>query len=65
MDDHGLAFGVLSTINVSVPGGVANGVGDLPMELAYANTNGGLGTVSVLHGTAFNPNATLTAALNI
>jgi hypothetical protein len=66
MDVSGNAFGVLSTLDVAIPGGVANGVGDLGRELAYANANGGVGTVSVLKGTtAFNPNGSLTAALGI
>ena len=66
MDASGNAFGVLSTLNIAIPGGVANGVGDLGLELAYANANGGLGTVTVVHGTtAFNPNGSLTAVLGI
>lgn len=66
MDASGNAFGILSTLNIAIPGGVANGVGDLGLELAYANSFGAVGTVSVVRGaTAFNPNGSLTAALGI
>src|SRR5947209_3964427 len=48
LDSQGRAFGVLSTLGVGVPDGVSNGVGDLGKELAYASTNGSLGTISVV-----------------
>ena len=54
MDASGRAFGILSTVSVGFPDGVANGVGDLGRELAYANSHGF--TVSLVNGGAFNPN---------
>ena len=66
LDASGNAFGVLSTLSVSFPGGVGNGVGDLGLELAYANAHGGLGTVTLVKGTTpFNPNVTLTSRLGL
>lgn len=51
----GTALGVLSTLSLApLPG--SNGVGDLSRELAYLNTHGGLGSVSLALGTEpFNP----------
>ncbi|MDQ4010220.1 MAG: serine protease [Actinomycetota bacterium] len=46
----GKALGVLSTLAVAPQTG-SNGVGDLSRELAYLNTHGGLGTVSLALGT--------------
>ena len=53
--NDGKALGVLSTLSLApLPG--SNGVGDLSRELAYLNTHGGLGTVSLALGTEpFNP----------
>jgi hypothetical protein len=39
LDATGNALGVLSTINVGVPTGVTNGVGDLAKELTYLHAN--------------------------
>lgn len=38
LDKDGKALGVLSTLNVAIPGGVTNGVGDLKRELDYLHT---------------------------
>ncbi len=55
LTNDGKALGVLSTLSV-VPLPGSNGVGDLSRELAYLNTHGGLGTVSLALGTEpFNP----------
>ncbi|HZA17031.1 MAG TPA: serine protease [Pseudonocardiaceae bacterium] len=48
--EDGKALGVLSTLAVAPQSG-SNGVGDLSRELAYLNTHGGLGTVSLALGT--------------
>lgn len=58
LDRTGKALGVLSTIEVAVPGGVTNGVGDIARELAYMNTNAPeLADVRLALGTVpFNPN---------
>lgn len=54
MDANGGALGVLSTVQLAPLAG-ANGVGDLPKELAYANSHG-LSGVALVPGTeAFNP----------
>jgi hypothetical protein len=50
LSDDGKALGVLSTLAVAPQTG-SNGVGDLSRELAYLNTHGGLGTVSLALGT--------------
>jgi hypothetical protein len=50
LDAEGRALGVLSTIQVGVPFGVSNGVGDVGRELAYANAHSGLG-VTLANGT--------------
>ncbi|MGH3884281.1 MAG: serine protease [Pseudonocardiaceae bacterium] len=56
LTNDGKALGVLSTLSV-VPLPGSNGVGDLSRELAYLNTHGKLGTVSLALGTEpFNPN---------
>jgi len=52
MDATGRAFGILSTVSVGFPDGVANGVGDLGREIAYANAHGF--TVSLVSGGAFS-----------
>jgi hypothetical protein len=54
LDASGRAFGVLSTITLAPLAG-SNGVGDLGKELAYATQYGGLGTITVVTGGAFNP----------
>ncbi len=55
LSQDGKALGVLSTLSLApLPG--SNGVGDLSRELAYLNTHGGLGSVSLALGTEpFNP----------
>jgi hypothetical protein len=54
LDSAGKALGVLSTVAIAPLAG-SNGVGDLPKELAYANTHGMSG-VSLVPGTeAFSP----------
>jgi hypothetical protein len=49
---------VLSTVEIAVPGGVTNGVGDIARELAYMNvTVPDLAGVRLALGTVpFNPN---------
>jgi hypothetical protein len=39
LDAQGRALGVISTLQVGVPGGVSNGVGDIWRELGYANAH--------------------------
>jgi hypothetical protein len=58
LDASGRALGVLSTLDIGVPGGVSNGVGDLARELGYLRTHGtGLATVQLALGTTpFNGN---------
>jgi hypothetical protein len=58
LDKSGRALGVLSTIEVAVPGGVTNGVGDIARELVYMNaTVPELANVRLALGTEpFNPN---------
>jgi hypothetical protein len=46
----GQAFGTLSTVAIAPLAG-SNGVGNLQRELAYANSHGGIGTVSLVPGT--------------
>jgi hypothetical protein len=54
MDEKGNALGVLSTVAIAPLAG-SNGVGDLPKELAYANSHG-LAGVALVPGTeAFAP----------
>lgn len=60
LDAHGDALGVLSTLGVSVPGGVVNNAGDLGLELAYLHTHTSFTSLQLVPGTApFNPNAVL------
>ncbi len=55
LDSTGKALGVLSTLNVAVPGGVTNGVGNLQRELDYLRTVPGFADVQLALGTtAFN-----------
>jgi len=55
LDATGNALGVLSTIDVGVPSGVTNGVGDLSHELAYMHAHSSFGAVQLVLGTdAFN-----------
>lgn len=55
LDSRGRALGVLSTINVGVPGGVNNGVSDLARALEYMRAFGGFPDVQLALGTtAFN-----------
>jgi hypothetical protein len=55
LDGQGEAFGILSTLNLA-PLPVSNGVADLAEALDYANANGDLGDVELVHGTEpFNP----------
>jgi hypothetical protein len=58
LDQTGKALGVLSTVEVAVPGGVTNGVGDIARELAYMNAAvPELADVQLALGTVpFNPN---------
>jgi len=58
LDSTGKALGVLSTLNISVPGGVTNGVGDLRRELDYLHAKvPALANVQLALGTtAFTPN---------
>ncbi|MCE3552671.1 serine protease [Pseudonocardia sp. RS11V-5] len=51
LDSSGRAIGLLSTLNLA-PLPVSNGVSDLSLALAYANTHGELGDVSLVDGTA-------------
>lgn len=58
LDAHGNALGLLSTLGVSVPGGVVNNVGDLALELAYLHGIPQFAHVQLVPGTVpFNPNA--------
>ena len=55
LDAQGRALGVLSTLQVGVPNGVSNGVGDVGLEVAYAIAHGVTG-LQLVNGTeAFNP----------
>ena len=57
LDSRGRALGVLSTINVGLPGGVNNGVSDLGRALDYMRANSGFTAVQLALGTvAFNGN---------
>lgn len=57
LDSRGRALGVLSTLNVAVPGGVTNGVGDLKRELDYLRSHSSFtGMQLALGTTAFNGN---------
>lgn len=52
LDSRGRALGVLSTIQVGLPGVVQNGVGDISRELDYMRVNSSLTDVELAHGTA-------------
>lgn len=55
LDSRGRALGVLSTINIGLPGGVTNGVSDLARALAYMRANSAFDAVQLAVGTtAFN-----------
>ena len=55
LDSRGRALGVLSTINVGLPGGVNNGVSDLARALDYMRANSAFAGVQLALGTtAFN-----------
>lgn len=57
LDSTGKALGVLSTLNVGVPGGVTNGVGDLRRELDYLRSHTSFTGVQLALGTTtFRPN---------
>jgi hypothetical protein len=57
VDADGAAFGVLVTLNLSARP-VSNGATDLAAALAYANTHGGIGAVTLALGTEpFRPSA--------
>jgi hypothetical protein len=57
LDSRGRALGVLSTINVGLPGGVNNGVTDLARALDYMRANSAFAAVQLALGTtAFNGN---------
>jgi hypothetical protein len=51
LDANGNALGILSTLDVGVPGGVTNGVGDLGRELAYLHAHSSFGAVQLATGT--------------
>lgn len=57
LDSSGKALGVLSTLQVGVPFGVSNGVGDIGREVAYARAHvPALAGLTLVPGTeAFNP----------
>jgi hypothetical protein len=58
LDRTGKALGVLSTVEIAVPGGLQNGVGDIGRELDYMKANvPELSGVELAMGTVpFNPN---------
>ncbi len=58
LDREGRALGVLSTVEIAVPGGLTNGIGDIARELHYMrSTVPALAEVELAHGTEpFNPN---------
>jgi hypothetical protein len=57
LDSRGRALGVLSTLQVALPGGVNNGVSDLARALSYMRANSGLSAVQLAMGTVlFNGN---------
>ena len=55
LDREGRALGILSTLQVGVPGGVRNGVGDLGREVAYMHAHGGPAANLALGTEPFNP----------
>jgi len=57
LDASGEALGVLSTLDVGVPGGLTNGVGDLAHELAFLHAYSPFSAVQLVDGTQpFDPN---------
>ena len=59
VDANGAGLGILVTVAVAPVAG-SNGVTDLDMALAYANANGGLGSLSLVDGTEpFSANSVL------
>jgi hypothetical protein len=58
LDANGDALGILSTLGVSVPGGVTNNVGNVGMEIAYMHAHSSFSGVELVDGTsAFNADA--------
>jgi hypothetical protein len=58
LDSRGRAVGVLSTINIGLPGGVNNGVTDLARAVDYMRAHSGLSAVQLALGTTgFNGRA--------
>jgi hypothetical protein len=51
LDSRGRALGVLSTLNVGLPGGVNNGVSDLARALEYMRANSAFSAVQLALGT--------------
>lgn len=51
LDSRGKAVGILSTINVGLPGGVNNGVSDLARALDYMRANSAFSAVQLALGT--------------
>ena len=56
LDSTGKALGQLSTLIVSIPGGVVNGVGDLRRELDYMAAHSSLSVQMAVGTVAFNGN---------
>jgi hypothetical protein len=57
LDKSGRALGQLSTLNIAIPGGITNGVGDLRRELDYLRAHTSLTGVQLALGTVpFNGN---------
>ena len=58
LDANGDALGILSTLDVGVPGGATNGIGNVGLELAYMHAHSSFSGVELVDGTsAFNANA--------
>ena len=58
LDANGDALGILSTLGVSVPGGVTNNIGNVALELAYMHAHSSFTGVQLVPGTsAFNADA--------
>ena len=55
LDAQGRALGILSTLQVGVPNGVSNGVGDVGREVAYAQLHGVSGLTLVDGTEPFTP----------
>jgi len=51
LDATGKAVGILSTLQVGVPDGVVNGVGDVSRELNYAHAHSSYTAVQIVNGT--------------